>query len=211
MKKNITIIALATIVAVLLYWLLSGDKDHDTHQSDYDLVKADNKILLASRNAGLHVIDSLQFAISQRDLVVSQLEESMNGYRHELDKSTSKAIQLAKDIKDLQRSDTSQHDRKCDSLANEVMNFAFLYGQYKERADSLALRIDSNEVDYKKSLADQKRLYDELQTKYDQLYRLYDILFKDYTTSRKDIKRERLKTKIAAILALIAGGAAFMK
>lgn len=211
MKKNITIILLAIGFAVVLYLLLSGGKDHDTHQSDYDLVKADNKILVQSRNAGLHVIDSLQFAISQRDLVVSQLEGALQSYQHDLDKSTSKAVQLAKDIKALQRPDTSEADRKCDSLAIEAENFAYLYNAYKSYVDTLTQTTNKSLADYQAAMNEQKRLYDELQAKCDQLYRLYDSLYKDYTSSRKDIKRERLKTKIAALLALVAGGAAIVK
>lgn len=211
MKKNLTIIALVIAVGILLYFLLSGGKDHDTHQSDYELVKANNKILVENRNVRLHTIDSLQFVISQRELVTSQLEEALAGYQRDLDNSTAKAVRLAKDIKELQRPDTSEADRKCDSLAIEAENFALLYNAYKTYVDTLTATTNKSLTDYQTVLNEQKKLYDDLQAKYDQLYRLYDGLYKDYTTSRKDIKRERLKTKVAALLALIVGGAAVLK
>lgn len=211
MKKNIAIILLTAGLLFVLYLLLSQGKDHDTHQSDYDLIKADNKMLVANRNAGFHTIDSLQFVISQRDLVISQLEGALAGYQRDLDRSTAKAVQLAKEIKAIQWPDTTEADRKCDSLAIEAENFAFLYNAYKAYVDTLTTTTNKSLADYQTALTEQKKLYDELQAKYDQLYRLYDNLYKDYKNSRKDIKRERLKTKIAALLALVGGAAAVLK
>jgi hypothetical protein len=211
MKKNLIIILLAAGLLFVLYLLLSQGKDHDSHKDDYDLVKADNKILQASRKAGLHIIDSLQFAISQRDLVVSQLEESLNDTRQDLDKSAAKAVQLAKEIKALQRPDTSLLENKCDSLAIEVENLAFLYNAYKSYVDTLTATTNKSLADYRIALNEHKKLYDELQAKYDQLYRLYDVLYKDYGAGQKSLKHERLKTKIAALLALIGGAAAVVK
>jgi predicted RNase H-like nuclease (RuvC/YqgF family) len=210
MKKTLIIIALAIVVGLLLYFLLSDPKQPDSHANDYALVQADNKALKASQDAGLKKIDSLQFVISQRELVIEQMEEQLAGYRKDLDKSTAKATQLAREILAL-KSDTTDKDSKCDSLAIEAENFAYLYNAYKSYVDTLTATTNKSIADYMSALNEQKRLYDELQSKYDQLYRLYDALYKDDLTRQKSLKREKLKTKIAALLALVAGGAAIVK
>jgi hypothetical protein len=211
MKKTIIIIALILVAGVLLYFLLSDPKQPDSHTADYQQVQADNKILAAHRDSGLKIIDSLQFVISQRELVIGQLEEQLAGYRKDLDKSTAKATQLAKEVKELTRRDTSEEGRKCDSLAIEAENFAYLYNAYKAYVDTLTTTTNKSLTDYQAVLKEQKRLYDELQEKYDQLFRLYDALYKDYGAGQKSLKRERLKTKIAALLALVGGAAAVIK
>lgn len=210
MKKTLIIIALVIVAGVLLYWLLADPKQPDNHTADYDLVHADNKLLQESQTAGQKKIDSLEFALSQRELVIGQLEEQLAGYRKDLDKSTAKAVQLAKEIQTM-KGDTSERDSKCDSLAIEAQNFAYLYNAYKSYVDTLTATTNKSLADYQAALNEQKRLYDELQTKYDQLYRLYDNLYKDYGSSQKSLKREKLKTKIAALLALIGGAAAVVK
>lgn len=210
MKKTLIIIALVIVAGVLLYWLLADPKQPDNHTADYDLVHADNKLLQESQTAGQKKIDSLEFALSQRELVIGQLEEQLAGYRKDLDKSTAKAVQLAKEIQTM-KGDTSERDSKCDSLAIEAENFAYLYNAYKSYVDTLTATTSKSLADYQAALNEQKRLYDELQTKYDQLYRLYDVLYKDDLTRQKSLKREKLKTKIAALLALIGGAAAVVK
>lgn len=210
MKKTLIIIALVIVAGVLLYWLLADPKQPDNHTADYDLVHADNKLLQESQTAGQKKIDSLEFALSQRELVIGQLEEQLAGYRKDLDKSTAKAVQLAKEIQTM-KGDTSERDSKCDSLAIEAQNFAYLYNAYKSYVDTLTATTNKSLADYQAALNEQKRLYDELQTKYDQLYRLYDVLYKDDLTRQKSLKREKLKTKIAALLALIGGAAAVVK
>lgn len=210
MRNNIAIGALIVVVGVLLYFLLREGKQYDTHTTDNDIVKADNKIILAQRDAGLKTIDSLQKSVTKRDTLITELRAQLSGTRRDLDKSMSKAVHLAKEIKAMKR-DTTEGDRKCDSLASEALNYAWLYQQYKDFSDSLTVAVSKNEGDYKAALSEQKKLYDNLYSKYEQLYRLYEQLFKDYTGARKSLKREKLKTKVVALLALVAGGAAAVK
>jgi hypothetical protein len=210
MKKNITIIALALIAAFLLYLLLSQGDQPDSHRTDSDMVKTDNKIILAQRDAGLKKIDSFERDAKRRDTVENRLTNERTYYRKEGDKSEAKVLRYANEIKELRKSGSST-DNKCDSLAEAAINFAFLYDQYKSYSDSLTAVVDSNKVGYQFALTEQKKLYDNLYSKYEQLYRLYDQLFKDYTGARKSLKREKLKTKVVALLALVAGGAAAVK
>lgn len=208
-KKYWIIGGLIIAAAVLLYFLLHEPKPIDSHKSDYDKVVADNKAFQHRDAARLKVIDSLQNGIVKRDTLIGELKTQLSGYRRDLDKSTAKATQLAKEIKALK--DTSINGRRCDSLANEALNFAWLYEQYKASSDSLAAVVDKNNEDYVKALEERRKLYDDLKRQHDQLLEAYKALFADYSKAQKSVRRERLKTKIAALLALVGGAAAVFK
>jgi chromosome segregation ATPase len=210
MTKNITIILLAAGVAVLLYLLLSQPDQPDSHKQDYELAQSDLKIVREQRNTGLRKIDSLERDVVKRDTLIGELKSKLSITGRDLDRSTAKAVQLAREIKSMKR-DTTMIDSKADSLATEALNYAWLYNQYKTNSDSLAMVLDKNNEDYVLALEERRKMYDELFRKYEQLYRLYDNLFKDYSTARKSLKREKLKTKVAALLALVAGGAAVIR
>jgi hypothetical protein len=219
--RNIIIAVLAIAVAVLLWFLLHEPKQPDSHAYQNDQAQTDLKIVRQQRDSGLKVIDSLVKEIMRRDTVETRLRDNLTDTRHDLDKSVNTALRLSKEIKLMK--DTARmagwgdeewaivRRATLDSLTGEVGNLAFLYEQYKDYSDSLTVIVSKNEIDYKAALAEQKRLYDNLYSKYEQLYKLYEQLFKDYSTVKKSIKRERLKTKIAALLALVAGGAAVVK
>lgn len=210
MKKTITIVVLAILALVLLFSLLSDSKQPDSHKYDYIQAQNDLKHVQQQRNAGLRKIDSLEHDARRRDTVEAKLKTELAIYRRDLDRSTVRAVKLAMDIKALKK-DTTEHDEKCDSLATEALNYAYLYEQYKAYADSLSEVVDSNKIDNSQAKDEYKRLYNELYSKYEQLNKLYDNLYKDYGSSRKSLKREKLKTKVAALLALIAGGAAVFR
>jgi hypothetical protein len=198
MKKNYFIIALCVALAICLALLLWPDKPVDSHKTENDIVQADNKIIIEQRNAGLNKIDSLQKGIIKRDNLIARQATELSAYRRDLDKSTAKAVQLAKEVKALK--DTSAFGRRCDRLANEALNFAWLYEQYKLSSDSLSALVEKNNADYVNAMNTQRKMYDELYVKYDQLYKLYDALFKDYQQAGKSLRREKLKTKVAALL-----------
>lgn len=206
MNKNIAIILLSLAVGILLVFLLLPEKQHDTNQGDYDLAKADNKILIEQRNAGLKKIDSLEFSGRGKDSSIARLKADKAVAQKELDKNIATANRLSKEVKELRKNDTTEFGRKCDSLADKLESITFLYTQYKDYSDSLTVKIEQQKVDYETALNEQKRLYNDLYTKYEQLYRLYDQLFKDYSSARKSLRREKLKTKVAAVLALVATG-----
>jgi hypothetical protein len=198
MKKNYFIIALCVALAICLALLLWPDKPVDSHKTENDIVQADNKIIIEQRNAGLKKIDSLQKGITKRDSLIAKQATELSINRRDLDRSTAKAVQLAKEVKALK--DTSAFGRRCDSLANEAINFAWLYEQYKISSDSLSALVDKNNEDYVNAMNTQRKLYDELFVKYEQLYKLYNALFKDYQQAGKSLRREKLKTKVAALL-----------
>lgn len=207
--KNWFIGALVIAVAILIYLLLSNSKEPDTHATDHAIVQADNKIIIAQRDAGLRKIDSLEKSIVKRDTIIAELKSQLSFTRRDLDKSTAKAVQLAREIKQLK--DTSAFGRRCDSLASEALNFAWLYEQYKAHSDSLSIVIDKNSEDYVKAFEVRRKMYDDLYIKYEQLYRLYNVLFKDHQQAGKKLRREKLKTKVAALLGLVGAGVIIFK
>jgi myosin heavy subunit len=209
--KTWLIIFLSVAVAIMLYLLLNEPKQTDSHKDDYTRMVAENKSLLASHAILLRRADSLEADGHGKDSDIASLKSEKKATQKEADKYASTANRLAGEVKALRKSDTSEFARKCDSLAEAAINFKFLYDQYKEYGDSLTLKMDSQNEDYVKALEERRKLYDELKVKYDALFAAYTTLFSDYSKSLKTIKRERLKTKIAALVALVGGAAAVLK
>jgi chromosome segregation ATPase len=212
MNKRYWIIGIVVVVAaVLLYFLLHEPKQTDSHTDDYERVLASGKKLLADHAVTLKKIDSLEASGHAKDSTIAALKADKATTQRALDKTSATASRLAKEVKELSRPDTTEFGRKCDSLADAAENFAYLYGQYKDVVDSLNMQVEQQGADYLKALTEQKRLYAELKVQYDLLMDAYKTLADDYVQARKTIKRERLKTKIAALMALVAGGAALLK
>jgi uncharacterized coiled-coil DUF342 family protein len=209
MTKNIIIGVLAAGVIVLLYLLLHEPKLVDSHKAEHDRILADNKAFAAREPGMLKTIDSLEASGKSKDSVIASLKVDKKVTQKQADKYAAEATRLAKEVKELR--DTSEVGRKCDSLADAAENFAFLYNQYKAYSDSLTDKLEQQSDDYLHGLDEQRKLYSELKAKYDGLMKAYADLFADLGKLQKTVKRERLKTKIAALLALVAGGAAVLK
>lgn len=205
MSKNWTIAILALTVICCFWFILTPDKQSDTHATDNAIVQADNKIIIRQRDSGLKIIDSLRRDVMKRDTLIKELKSQLSFTRRDLDKSTAKAVQLANEIKQLKGRDTTELGRKADSLASEAIEYAWLYNQYKANSDSLALVVDKNSEDYVKALEERRRMYDELYSKYEQLYRLYNALYADPQQAGKKLRREKLKTKVGVIIGVAAG------
>lgn len=212
MNKRYWIIGFLIIAAGFLLWLLLRDpKPVDSHKSEYDKVVAENKAFKENEATTLQYIATLITSAKQKDSVIAVLKAEKLATRKEADKYAASATRLAKEVKELRRGDTSDFARKCDSLAEAAINFKFLYEQYKQSSDSLTAQMDSRDEDYVKALEERRKLYDDLKAKYTTLYDSYTSLFIDYAKVQKTVRRERLKTKIAAIFALIGGAAAVIK
>lgn len=212
MTKKHLIVIVSIVVAALLLWLIFREPKHiDSHGDDKSRLTAERDSFQVHEATGLHKIDSLESASRRKDSAINQLKAEQTTTRKALDKTTATANRLAGEVKVLRRSDTSEFGRKCDSLAEEAMSFKFLYEQYKAYADSLTTVMDSRSDDYVKALEERRKLYDELKQKYDHVYDGYSTLYEDLRSANRTIKRERLKTKIAALLGLIGGAAAVFK
>lgn len=210
-KKYWIIGAAVTIAAVLLYFLLREPKPLDSHKGDYDRIVADNKAFKLREDSILRRTDSLEQSGRSKDSVIASLKAEKKATQKEADKYAATSVRLSKEVKELRKGDTSEFAHKCDSLAEQAQNFAFLYEQYKSYSDSLTAVMDSQGDDYLKALEELRKLYAELKVKHAALYDSYTSLYIDYNKAKKTIKRERLKTKIAALLALIGGAAAVFK
>lgn len=212
MNKKYWIIGLLVIAAGFLLWLLLRDpKPLDNHKAEHDKVVADNRAFQQKEAEKLRVIDSLERSGRSKDSVVAVLKADKKATQKEADKYAATANRLTKEVKELRRGDTSEFARKCDSLAEAAISFRFLYEQYKQNSDSLTAQMDSRDEDYVKALEERRKLYDDLKQKYTSLYDSYTTLFIDYAKVQKTVRRERLKTKIEALLALIGGAAAVFK
>lgn len=209
-KHWLIIIAIA-VAAVLLYFLLKEPKPIDSHVDDHSRLTAERDSFKVHEAVGLHKIDSLESASKRKDSVIARQQAEQAAIRKTLDKTSTLADRYAHEVKTLRKSDTSEFARKCDSLAEQAISFKFLYDQYKAYSDSITVQIDSTKADNAAAIAEQKRLYDELKQKYDHVYDGYLTLYEDLRSANRTIKRERLKTKIAALIGLIGGAAAVLK
>jgi hypothetical protein len=211
MKKNIVIAALILTGLTLLYFLLHEPKPTESHKDDYDRVLKENKEFKQHETDKQKMIDSLQLAGRSKDSVITALKAEKKATQKQTDKYAATADRLAREVKELTKGDTTEEGRKCDSLAEAAINFKWLYEQYKESSDSLTAQMERQTGDCATAWIEQKRLYAELKKQYDSLMEAYKTIFDDYAKNQKTVRRERLKTKIAALLALIGGAAAVVK
>jgi uncharacterized coiled-coil DUF342 family protein len=212
MKQKHIILALLVLgAAILLYFLLHDKPLPDSHNDDYNRIVNINKAFQKREDSLLRRSDSLERSGRAKDSAIASLKAEKKATQREADKYAASATRLAKEVKELRKGDTSEFAHKCDSLAEQAQSFAFLYEQYKSYSDSLTAVMDSQGEDYVNALEERRKLYDELKRQYDALMEAYKTLFADYTSARKTIKREKLKTKIAALLGLVGGAAAVLK
>lgn len=209
--KHWIIIISVVVAAVFLYFLLKEPKPIDSHTDDVTRLTAERDTFKVHEAVGLRKIDSLERQGKRKDSASAALKIELSVTRKSLDKITTTANRLAGEVKELRKGDTSDFARKCDSLADEAVSFKFLYDQYKAYGDSITVQLDSSKADSDAAKVEQKKLYDELKQKYDHLFDGYNTLYEDLRSANKTIKRERLKTKIAAILGIAAGAAAVLK
>jgi uncharacterized coiled-coil DUF342 family protein len=202
---------LIVVAAVLLYFLLHEPKPTDSHTADYNKVVADNKAFQRREDSIIRRADSLETAGRSKDSAIAALRAEKKATQKEADKYAAASVRLAKEVKELRKGDTSAFAHKCDSLAEQAQSFAYLYERYKSYSDSLEAKMNSQGDDYVKALEELRKLYDELKRQHNELLEAYKALFADYAKAQKSVRRERLKTKIAAILALVGGAAAVLK
>lgn len=205
MNKNYLIILLSAGVIVLLYFLLSQGKPHETRSVDRDQIIADRDTLNVHAAAWAKKDQAQQDSIRNLNVVITDLKAGQKQTRQELDKSKNLAQRLANEIRGYNQ-DTGVYGRKMDSLVIQVESLTFLLTQYEQYSDSLNTVNAQQQGRYELLLTERAKIYSELRTNYDKVYSEYNKVFAENKSTQKDLRRERLKTKIAAVLGLVAAG-----
>lgn len=208
MKRYIWIILtiLAVISWLIFFFSLWDKKDHDTHTDQHAEVVADHDTLQAHDVDYRRVIDSLSISNYRLDSAVTSLKQGQATTRKQLDLKTAEARELAKEVQ-RHNKDTSEQGRRIDSLVELVENYAFLLSQYEAYTDSINNINDSLKINQEAKDKEKDKRIAELQSAYDKLYADYIVLDASSYILKRDLKRQKLKTKIAALL---AGGAAVL-
>lgn len=207
--KNLIIAILAGAI-IFLVWILLSDgcgKSTDSHSAEYEQIKAERDSLIASEQAGKHREDSLSQSLQQADTVIADLLAETHSDRIELDRSKVLAARLALEVQAYKRErDTSEYGRKVDSLVQEVIVLTAKLTEYEQKIDSLTTAFQQQKLTYESLLSEKAQLYSQLRSSYENVYVKYNQLTSDYADRGKNLKREKLKSKIAALLALVATG-----
>lgn len=200
MKKNIFIIGLCIALAVCIWFLLQPDKQHNI--PDKSEVIANNDSLQSHGVDYRRANDSLTKDSYRKDSTINSLRQGQATTRKQLDLKTVETKTLSAQLKAANK-DTALN-AKIDSLINEINNMAFLLAQYEAYADSINNVNDSLKLNHEVTVQEKDKRIAELQAAYDKLFKDYMDLFADTGKLMKDLKREKLKTKIVAVLACAA-------
>lgn len=204
MKKNIFIIVLLLAVAILGWMFFSGWGRTKVDTTQTEQLKNEYAALQDSL-ASHQTRDALKVSvIISQDSTIRAIRAGNEVTRKELDKTKTVARQLAKEIKELQPEDTSVYAHKVDSLVSQNQNLIWLNDQYVDAVDSLNKVVDQQKATYEQRISDQVALNSQMRTFIDQGKTAYDGLAKDNKSLVKQVRREKIKTKVAAGIALAA-------
>ncbi len=207
MKKNYLIISLLVALVICLAFLLWPDKQHDSHKDDKADVIADHDTLAVHKVIYSRVDDSLKKEITQLTAQNKELKQGQATTRRQLDAKTGEVKTLVAQIREINQ-DTGFFGHMLDSLQQQTESLTILVMQYELYADSINNVNDSLKIIYEAKDAGKDKRIAELQASYDSLYKAYMDLFKTSERLMKDLRRQKLKTKIAA--ALGAAGAVLL-
>jgi hypothetical protein len=199
MNKNYLIIGLLVVLAVCLFFLLQPDKDHDIHASEHAQVVANDDSVKSHKAQYLYIIDSLNKDNAQLNALVKDLMAGQEQYKGDLNQKAAEVKTLAAQIKVMNK-DTALI-AKVDSLVNLVGNLNYFLVQYEVYTDSLNRVNAALKANYEAKDLEKDKHIAELQSAYDNLFKAYQQLFADSRVMAKDLKRQKLKTKIVAVLA----------
>lgn len=200
-KKYWIIIIICAAIALLLFFLLQGDKQHDTHKDDKADVVADHDTLKAHKIIYSHIDDSLKKEITQLNAENTDLKRGQATTRRQLDLKTAEVRTYLAQIREINQ-DTGFFGHMLDSLQTQVESLTFLITQYEQYADSINVVNDSLTINYEAKDAGKDKRIAELQVAYDNLFKAYMDLFKTSEGLQKSLKRQKLKTKVAALIGL---------
>lgn len=211
MTKNYwLVIIVAAGIAILLLFLLHGDRHHDTHADQHADVVADHDTLKAHGADYARANDSLTKEIIQLKDENKSLQQGQATTRRQLDAKSAEVKTLVAQIRGYNQ-DTGYFGHLLDSLEEQVQSLTFLVTQYEQYADSINNVNDSMKIGYDAVIKEKDKRITELQAAYDKLFKAYQQLFAESTSLQKDLRRQKLKTKIAGVLGIAAGVLALLK
>jgi hypothetical protein len=202
MKKNYWIIGLCLALAICLAFLLWPDKPIETHNIEHADVVAVHDTLKAHDAISARIIDSLKLREDSILRESKRLLREQGVARRQLDLKTAQLKNTTAEIRDYNK-DTGYFGHMLDSLQQQVENLTFLVTQYEQFADSINNVNDSLKINYTAIIIEKDKARAELQAAYDKLYKDYQGLFDTSRVLMKDLKRQKLKTKIAAVLGAV--------
>jgi chromosome segregation ATPase len=198
-KQHYWIVGLSVALAICLAFLLWPDKQHDSHKDNKADVAADHDTLKAHKVIYNHDDDSLKIVINELKTENKELRQGQATTRRQLDAKSAEVRTYIAQIREINQ-DTGFFGHMLDSLQQQVESLTFLVVQYEQYADSINNVNDSMKINYEAKEAGKDKRIAELQASYDRLYKGYMDLFGTTTDLQKSLKRQKLKTKIAAVL-----------
>lgn len=200
MKRSHAIIVGTLIVAAIcITFLLLSEKPTDSHKSDHAEVIADNDTLKAHGFNYQRITDSLTRDNRRLDSANKSLIKGQANKQRQLDSKTAEVRTLVAQIREINQ-DTGYFGHLLDSLEEQVQNLTFLIVQYEQYADSINNVNDSMKVGFDAMIKEKDKRIAEIQATYDKLFKAYNELFATTTDLQKDLRRQKLKTKVAAVL-----------
>jgi hypothetical protein len=200
-------IALAVALVIVLYLLLSDScsKAPKDHTIEKEMIEKGNKMLRDSLEL-LKQFDAQKTQdIAAKDSAIREIRKIAEVRKIELNKSRSTALQLRNELRGYREKDTGYVNQRIDDLLNEVDNLTFLLNDYIRAVDSLSIAIDEQKSNYESLATKRAELLTQMRTQYETVYAGYNNLFSTNQGLQKSLKREKLKTKIAAVIALVEG------
>lgn len=211
MTKNYwLVIIVAAGIAILLFFLLQGDHHHDTHADQHADVVADHDTLKVHGADYVRANDSLTKEVTRLKDENKSLQTGQATTRRQLDAKSAEVKTLVEQVRSYNQ-DTGFFGHLLDSLEQQVQSLTFLVTQYESYADSINNVNDSLRVGNDAVKAEDNKRIAELQAAYDKLFKAYQTLFAETASLQKDLRRQKLKTKIAAVLGAAVGVLGLLK
>lgn len=203
MKKAINILPWV-VIAILILFLLWPDRQHDTHATQRTDVVADHDTLKAHYAKSARIIDSVTKSNHRLDSANKSLVKGQAITERKLDAKSAEVRNLVAQVRAYNQ-DTGYFGHLLDSLQQQVESLTFLIVQYEQYADSINNVNDSLRLGHDAVIKEKDKAKAELQATYDKLYKAYIDLFDTTASLQKDLRRQKLKTKIAAVLGAAVG------
>lgn len=205
---------LAALVLALIAVLLFGDtcnKPAPDYTSQYDAIMQERDRLRKDSIVYVHKVTVLLQRIAEQDSVIQSLRAQQAQKEKELSASKTTAQRLRNELEGYRDKDTGYINARFDSLLTEVDNLVWLLDQYITINDQLNKENDSLKISYESLEVQRVQLISDLRNSYNNTINSYQVLYNDYSKLDKKLRNEKVKTKVAAVLALAAGVLAAVK